>query len=509
MQAVIMAGGKGTRLSGLTRDEIPKPMVPILGKPLLLWQMDALKQHGITNILLVIGHLGHVIQNYFGNGRTFGLHIQYYHEEVPLGTAGALARIRPMLEETFFLIYGDVLFDIDLSRMERFHSQKQSAATLFVHPNSHPFDSDLVEMDAEQRVLRFDSKQNLRSGWYDNCVNAGLYLMDRGICDELPDQERIDLEADVLMPLCRRKGAIYAYPSPEYIKDIGTVERIRAAEADIKSGIAAARNLKRPQRAVFLDRDGTVNVKKGLISGTEQFELEKNAAEAIRKINQSGYLAIVVTNQPAVARGLCGVEEIEEIHRKMQTLLGREGVFLDAVRGSVYVGCTHERSLTADAYVGVNSQYGDALVDGGLERGGGSAGIVGSADNGVAAGSDLLLDHGDLALDVALGAGAHHGDLHAQVSGGGVAAGLHIAPVLGGQGLEDDGNLNVAAGGGGVALAGLVAAAVAGGSVAAAAGGQGQDHSKGQDQREYLFHSFFSPSYSDSKKCLSEPVFRR
>lgn len=332
MQAVIMAGGKGTRLSGLTRDEIPKPMVPILGKPLLLWQMDALKQHGITNILLVIGHLGHVIQNYFGNGRTFGLHIQYYHEEVPLGTAGALARIRPMLEETFFLIYGDVLFDIDLSRMERFHSQKQSAATLFVHPNSHPFDSDLVEMDAEQRVLRFDSKQNLRSGWYDNCVNAGLYLMDRGICDELPDQERIDLEADVLMPLCRRKGAIYAYPSPEYIKDIGTMERIRAAEADIKSGIAAARNLKRPQRAVFLDRDGTVNVKRGLISGTEQFELEKNAAEAIRKINQSGYLAIVVTNQPAVARGLCGVEEIEEIHRKMQTLLGREGVFLDAVR---------------------------------------------------------------------------------------------------------------------------------------------------------------------------------
>lgn len=100
----------------------------------------------------------------------------------------------------------------------------------------------------------------------------------------------------------------------------------------MKSGGVAARNLQKPQRAIFLDRDGTINIKRGLISSPEQFELEPCAAEAIRKINRSGYLAIVITNQPSVARGLCGVKDIEEIHRKMQTLLGREGVFLDAVR---------------------------------------------------------------------------------------------------------------------------------------------------------------------------------
>lgn len=332
MQAVIMAGGKGTRLASLTRNEIPKPMALLLGKPLLLWQMEALKRNGITEIILVTGHLGYVIEDFFEDGGAFGLHIQYFREEKPLGTAGALTHLRPMLEETFFLLYGDVLFDIDLRRMERFHREKRAAATLFVHPNAHPFDSDLVETDLEQRVLRFDSKHNVRDYWYENCVNAGLYLLDRRICEDLPNQEKIDLEKDLLMGLCQEAGAIYAYRSPEYIKDIGTVDRIQAAEADLKSGSVAARNLQKPQRAIFLDRDGTINVKRGLISSPESFELEPCAVEAIRKINRSGYLAIVITNQPAVARGLCGVENIKEIHRKMQTLLGREGVFLDAVR---------------------------------------------------------------------------------------------------------------------------------------------------------------------------------
>ena len=327
-----MAGGKGTRLAGLTQDEIPKPMVSLLGKPLLLWQMEALKRSGITEIILVIGHLGHVIEDFFGDGGAFGLHIQYFREEKPLGTAGALAHVRPMLEQTFFLLYGDVLFDIDLRRMERFHRERRADATLFVHPNAHPFDSDLVETDEEQRVLRLDSKHNVRNHWYENLVNAGLYLLNSRICEDLPEQERIDLERDILLRLCRGGSGIYAYYSPEYIKDIGTVDRIRAAEDDLKSGGVAARNLQKPQRAIFLDRDGTINIKRGLISSPEQFELEPCAAEAIRKINRSGYLAIVITNQPSVARGLCGVKDIEEIHRKMQTLLGREGVFLDAVR---------------------------------------------------------------------------------------------------------------------------------------------------------------------------------
>ena len=202
---------------------------------------------------------------------------------------------------------------------------------MFVHPNVHPFDSDLVVCDAAGRVQRFDSKHNVRDYWYQNCVNAGFYLMDRSICDRVPKGQKTDLEKDILSAMIADGAAVYGYRSPEYIKDVGTVERIRRAEQELTSGFIAGRNLNKPQRAIFLDRDGTINRKNGLVYQEDQFELEPCAVEAIRAINSSGYLAIVVTNQPVVARGLCQIEDVERIHRKMETLLGQEGVYLDDI----------------------------------------------------------------------------------------------------------------------------------------------------------------------------------
>ena len=147
----------------------------------------------------------------------------------------------------------------------------------------------------------------------------------------MPENTKVDLEKELLSGLIEQGAAVYAYQSPEYVKDVGTVDRIRAAEQELISGYAAGRNLKHKQRAIFLDRDGTINRKNGLIYKEEQFELEPCAAEAIREINRSGYLAIVVTNQPVVARGLCGIGDVEHIHRKMETLLGTEGAFVDAI----------------------------------------------------------------------------------------------------------------------------------------------------------------------------------
>ncbi len=334
MQAVIMAGGRGTRLITLTKDEIPKPMAPVAGKPVLEWQIAQLKSNGITEIVIAVGHLGEKVRDYFGNGSRFGVHIRYYHEEEPLGSAGCLYCVRDMLDDgPFFLVFGDVLFDIDLDRMVAFHREKSAEAALFVHPNAHPYDSDLVVTDAEDRVTAFDSKHNDRSGyWYDNCVNAGLYLMDKSFCNRINAPVKTDLEKDILIPMAERGEKIYAYRSPEYVKDVGTPDRIAAAERELSDGIAAARNLNYKQRAVFLDRDGTVNILKGLIWKEEDFELYSFAAEAIGKLNRAGYLAIVITNQPVVARGLCSIEDVENIHNKMKTLFGREGVFLDDVR---------------------------------------------------------------------------------------------------------------------------------------------------------------------------------
>lgn len=333
MQAVIMAGGKGTRLRSITNDEIPKPLAPVAGKPILQHQIEQLRGQGIIDIVLVIGYLGKKIRDYFGDGSEFGVSIQYLEETVPLGTAGALSMLLPLLkEDSFFLIFGDVLFSIDLARMERFHRERQSAATLFVHPNAHPYDSDLVVCGEDNRVLRFDSKHSQRDDWYHNCVNAGFYLFSREVCDQVPEPVKTDLEKQLLSGMIEEGKPVYAYHSSEYIKDVGTVERIHAAEDELNRGIPEQRCLKRKQKAVFLDRDGTINRKNGLISKEEQFALEEKASEAVRLINQSGYLAIVVTNQPVVARGLCGIEDVERIHMKMETLLGQEGAYLDAVR---------------------------------------------------------------------------------------------------------------------------------------------------------------------------------
>lgn len=333
MQAVIMAGGKGTRLAALTKDEIPKPMVLLAGKPLLLWQVERLRDSGITEIIMVTGHLGGKIREYFEDGSRFGVHVRYYEEKEPLGTAGSFFYIKDMLEDgPFLMMSGDLFFDIDFGRMIRFHREKHAAATLFVHPNGHPFDSDLVVLDGDSRVVKFDSKHNApRNYWYANCVNAGIFVFEKGICARVPAPVKTNLENDVIKGMIEAGEPVYGYLSPEYVKDVGTVERIEQTFADIGRGITAQKSLKNRQKCIFMDRDGTLNRYRGLIYKEDDFELEECAAEAVRRINRSGWLGIVVTNQPVVARGLCGIGDVETIHRKMATLLGREGVYLDDV----------------------------------------------------------------------------------------------------------------------------------------------------------------------------------
>ena len=326
-----MAGGKGTRLRSITNDEIPKPLAPIGGNPILQWQIECLRRNGVTDIILVTGHLGEKIEAYFRDGALFGVHISYFRENVPLGTAGALAELRDQMEDTFLLAFGDTVFDINVGRMLTFHRGKRAEATLFVHPNSHPFDSDIVLRDRNDRVCGFLSKHEERRGWYDNCVNAGFYVMNRTLCDYIPRGQKTDLEKQVLWPLAEKGGAIYAYCSPEYIKDVGTPERISIAEKELQTGVVSARNLGNRQKCVFLDRDGTVNQYRGLISDPAQLELEPGAAEAIKRLNSSGYLVIIVTNQPVVARGMCTVEDVVTIHNKLKTLLGQQGAYLDDI----------------------------------------------------------------------------------------------------------------------------------------------------------------------------------
>lgn len=347
MKVVIMAGGKGTRIASVKSD-VPKPMIPIAGKPILEWQVENLKACGLTDVTLVIGYLGHVIKDYFGDGSKFGVKIDYFVEDSPLGTAGALFKMN--LTEDFLLMCGDVILDVDFNRFIEFHKKNRAWASLMAHPNGHPYDSSLLVTEVlppqiaggnpvdTHRVVRWMNKEDERL-YYKNRVNAGIEIISPALLEETmrsfvprhPETpDKIDLDRDVLKPNIP-SGKIFAYDTPEYIKDMGTPDRYYEVEKDIQSGKVKARNLSQMQKAVFLDRDGTINKYVGFLRSADEFELLPGVAEAIKVINKSGYLAIVVTNQPVIARGECSWEELLRIHDKMETELGKEGAFVDAI----------------------------------------------------------------------------------------------------------------------------------------------------------------------------------
>lgn len=334
--AVIQAGGKGTRMAALTKDRIPKPMLELNGKPMLQWQMEQTAACGIREFVVITGHLGEQIREYFGDGKKLGVHIRYIEEKEPLGSAGALYFLREMGEKRdFLLVFGDVMFGLDWERMVRFHEQKGGLATLLVHPNAHPYDSDLLVLSEDGEVTGMDAKGKVRDYWYGNCVNAGLYVFRNRILDRFPGPVRADLEKDILAPMMGT-GEIFGYRTPEYVKDAGTPERFLAVCREQAEGLWSRKCLKNRQKCIFLDRDGTLNRYDGLVSREEQLVLEPGAARAVERINRSGCLAVVVTNQPVVARGMCSMEDVGNIHRKLETLLGNEGAYLDAI-----VFCPH------------------------------------------------------------------------------------------------------------------------------------------------------------------------
>lgn len=334
--AVIQAGGKGTRLRELTKDLVPKPLLKLNGKPMIEWQVECLKRYGVKEFVFITGYLGDKIEEYFGDGEALGVHISYIRETEPLGSAGALFYLKDKVQgSNFLLIFGDVMFDMEVSRMLQFHEEKGALATLLVHPNSHPQDSDLVVLDANNKVVGFDSKNNVREYWFDNCVNAGIYVLSGELLNQITAPVKTDLEKNIIFPMIK-SDKIYGYRTPEYVKDAGTVERFKKVEEEQSRGLWQQKSLANKQKCIFLDRDGTVNRHNGFISKPEQLELETGVAEAIRLINASGYLAIVVTNQPVVARGMCDIADVEEIHKKLATLLGREGAYLDDI-----VFCPH------------------------------------------------------------------------------------------------------------------------------------------------------------------------
>ncbi|MBC7893173.1 MAG: HAD-IIIA family hydrolase [Sphingobacteriaceae bacterium] len=328
MKAVILAGGKGTRL-GLS--DLPKPMVPLAGKPLLEWQIRLLARYDIREIFLLTGFLAEKIEAYFGNGSAWGVRLHHVREETPLGTAGALRQLADRLDERFLVLYGDVVMDLDFDVLLSFDAQADSIGTLLVHPNDHPYDSDLVETGPDDRVTRFLSKPHPTRLRYRNLVNAAVYVLSPEVFRFIEPGVSSDFGKDIFPKILAKGGTLRAYASPEYVKDLGTPDRLARVERDWQSGKIARLNRRNPRPAVFLDRDGVLNREVDHLRRADDLDLLPGVAGAVKRLNQSDYLSVVVTNQPGLAKGFFTETDLEEIHRELETQLGAERAYLDAI----------------------------------------------------------------------------------------------------------------------------------------------------------------------------------
>ncbi len=233
MKLVIMTGGKGARLGPMTKD-IPKPMIPVGGKPILEHIIETAKKHGIKEIILCNGYLHKAIGDYFGDGSKWGVNITHSNEDKPLGTAGALTNISPeLLTEPFLVFQGDVMNELNIEKFVKFHNQKKGIMSIVVHPSDHPHDSDVIVVDKNWQVKDFLHKPG-KDVKFENIVNAGAFIMDPSILNYIVKDEFSIIEKHIFPKLLESKEKIYAYMTDDYLKDMGTPDRLEKVEAYLK-----------------------------------------------------------------------------------------------------------------------------------------------------------------------------------------------------------------------------------------------------------------------------------
>jgi histidinol-phosphate phosphatase family protein len=336
-QLVILAGGKGTRLRDRLGD-LPKSMISIGGKPLLEHQIDLARKYGFTDVVIFAGYRADAIQAHLGSGEKFGLKIHYVVEREPLGTAGAVLAGLDTLADQFVVIYGDVMANVDLD----------------------PLDSDLVEVDENGWITGFHNRPHPDGAYFQNLVNAGLYVLRKealrpwvrpiasvpsgesplpslpsvenpSSSRSRPSVEILDFGKDLFPAMLRAGRRLFGYNSPDYIKDIGTPARYDRISAEYAAGIVQRSSLATKQRAVFLDRDGTINKEVDGVTSADKLELLPGAAEAIHLLNHKGFRVVVISNQPVIAKGFCSDADVRSVHNKLETLLGMQHAFLDRI----------------------------------------------------------------------------------------------------------------------------------------------------------------------------------
>ena len=315
-QAVILVGGKGTRLGEITR-ATPKPMVKIAGeKPFLDYLLEWVARHGYEDILLLAGHLGEQVEAAY-QGRDFGeARVRVLREHEPLGTGGALTVARDELDDMFAMMNGDALFDFNLRALEQTAKASGALATLALRalPDVSRYGS--VRHDGGS-ITAFLEKESSHAG--PGLISGGVYILRREVLD-LITQLPCSLETQVFPELVAEKK-IVGQEFFGYFLDVGLPETLEQGHRELP--------LTRHRPAAFLDRDGVINVDSGYTHRPEDLRFIAGAPEAVRRLNDLGYYVFVVTNQAGVARGFYGLDAVRRFNREIEDRLAAHGAYID------------------------------------------------------------------------------------------------------------------------------------------------------------------------------------
>jgi histidinol-phosphate phosphatase family protein len=263
----------------------------------------------------------------------YNLTIDYTIESIPLGTGGALVNALPSLNETFFVVHGDLYIDSPISEMENSLSNSEVEAVQIYHPSSHPSDSDLLEIDQQGYITNYHLKPRKSEVDIRNFGNAGVYLFQKKLFTRYKKEKlKVDLDRELLPELLSQGAKFKASRNLGYIKDAGTPERLAEVLKDIKNEVKT--KVVRP--ALFLDRDGTLNLERGHISDPDEIELFADCIRLIKRCNENGLRVIVITNQPVIARGELSYEGLNLIHARIDKILSKSGAYIDD-----YFFCPH------------------------------------------------------------------------------------------------------------------------------------------------------------------------
>ncbi len=330
MQAVVLAGGRGSRLAADAAAP-PKPLVELNGMSALDHALAQLAAAGVDEVLVLTGWRADELARAVGDGARFGLRARCIAEPSPLGTAGAVRAVRDQLRETFVVVYADVVFAVELEAMIALHRRSGAWATLAAHPNDHPFDSDRIVADRQGRIERIVRARANAEPDDGALCSAALYVMERRLVDEIPADGAHDFARDVFPALLARGRPLQVWRTAEYLKDMGTVERRDKVSQALARGIPERLRRRTPKPALVCDRDGVLVEDRPYISRGDELRLLPGAARALGRLNDAAVLAVCCTNQPVVARGELDEDGLHALHRRLEGLLGGDGAWLDAI----------------------------------------------------------------------------------------------------------------------------------------------------------------------------------